>query len=126
MGNGLVRILCFFCEWSTVTDTPITTLVNRADAVKEWGEDRVRVAEHCGHSYVDYPPSFEFYDFNRAGPGEECLTLEGLLCAYLPGGCAAREGTRAWPKPIPREWLKCPPKHEHAAFAPSHPRHPDT
>ena len=84
-----------YVEWSSVVDAPVSYLATRAQSVQRWGADRVGRADLNGHSYVDgyeASPSTpeDLICVNRAGPGEERLTLEAILRRYAsPEACDA-------------------------------------
>ncbi len=106
MANGIIRLERggreWFLEWSTVVDAPVTCGMSEAelrDHVKEeYGnrgleriEARLERCRRCGHSYLDDESQTvaEFVEYNRAGPGESCLTVDELIDAY----CVRREGS---------------------------------
>lgn len=85
MGRPVVKLADKFVEWSTVVDAPVSWAMTRAEAAEQFGEERVASAELYGHSLVDNDgnPASGYEDgfaaFNRAGPEEECLTVDAVL-----------------------------------------------
>jgi len=79
-----------YIVWSEVVDAPITygmTLEELKDWLVDNGEDsdleaRMERVEKKGTSAMDYTSFEEIAKFNRAGPREECLSLEELTEAY--------------------------------------------
>lgn len=80
-----------YCEWSTVVDAPVSWVVNRAQAVEEWTEERVARADANGTSIQadpwgsTYPAGStpeEIVRGNRAGEGESTITVEEIIAAY--------------------------------------------
>lgn len=76
-----------YLEWSSVVDAPVTLLMPKAEAVRLWGEARVKRADKRGHSYQDAymnerETPEELISCNRAGPNEETLTLPAFLRRY--------------------------------------------
>lgn len=75
-----------YVEWSTVVDAPVSYILNRVEAVREWGEDRVGRADAYTMSYVEpeYPPdsAAAAIVLNRAGADESELTLGQIREQY--------------------------------------------
>lgn len=75
-----------YVDWSTVVDAPVSWVLNREQAVKEWTEERVERADRNGTSIRDgYPAGNtpeEIVEGNRAGPGEKALSVEEIIVAY--------------------------------------------
>jgi len=75
-----------YVEWSTVVDAPVTYICDRAEAVQEWGEQRVTRADF--HVSSAWPAEFQaatpgdFIAGNRAGPDETELSLAELRDQY--------------------------------------------
>jgi hypothetical protein len=85
MARGIIKLHDDeYVEWSTVVDAPVSYIMNRKDAISEWGEDRVLRADTHGTSYRDIPPTTaeEYVEYNRAGDNEECLTLDEIRRHY--------------------------------------------
>ena len=92
MGQGIVKLNGKYMIWSTVVDAPITRLMTREQLEEhvrfEDGErgirelpERLERADTNGTSF--YRGSAEsVVRFNRAGPGESCLTIKELIEKY--------------------------------------------
>jgi len=85
MGKAIVKLAeNEYVEWSTVVDAPVTYIVDREEAVKEWGDERVSRADKEGHSFVDrYPFSF---GGNHAGPNGTEITVDEIRKQYANPG----------------------------------------
>ena len=81
MGHGIIKLgEDQYVEWSTIVDAPVSYVTDRETAAVAWGEERVARADEKGTSYLDIEETAaEYVAFNRAGPNEECLTLEEIL-----------------------------------------------
>lgn len=88
MGRGIIKLEDDrYLEWSTVVDAPVSASLDRDEAVKAWGEERIARADEKGTSFLDVTESAANYvRLNRAGPGETCLTMEQICKGYKPGG----------------------------------------
>jgi hypothetical protein len=85
MGRGILKLAPDeYIEWSTVVDAPVSYVLDREEAVQEFGEERIERADKTGTSYYDRPPQTaeEFVEFNRAGENETRLDLEGIRYHY--------------------------------------------
>lgn len=75
-----------YVEWSTIVDAPVTYACDRAEAVREWGEDCVVRADEHVTSMMDRmywdDDAASAVAFNRAGPGETRLTLAQIREQY--------------------------------------------
>jgi len=84
----------FYCEWSTASDAPATYLLTREELKtyiqEEYGrqgsldfEERMSLVERQGHSIQRDGVSVEsLVAHNRAGPDEECLSIEEIIELY--------------------------------------------
>jgi hypothetical protein len=85
MAHGIVRLADNeYVDWSTVCDAPVTYIVDRAEAVGTWGEERVARADANNHSWLDMPAMApnRVIAGNRAGKNETELTLAELRREY--------------------------------------------
>jgi hypothetical protein len=85
MGRGIVKLADGeYVEWSTVVDAPVSYVLGADEARAAWGEERVERADERGTSFVDLPPTpaAEYVAGNRAGDGEEELTLDEIRARY--------------------------------------------
>jgi adenylate kinase family enzyme len=75
-----------YVDWSTVVDAPVSWVLAREAAVKEWTEERIARADRNGTSILDgYPAGYtpeEIVSGNRAGPGEAELSVAEILQRY--------------------------------------------
>lgn len=86
MGKAIVRLADdAFVEWSTVVDAPVDWVRTRKEAESLWGAERVGRALNNGHSFVDIGPDPHYAMCNRAGPGEECITVAAIVRRFTAG-----------------------------------------
>jgi hypothetical protein len=69
-----------YVEWSSITDSPVSWIKTRAEAVEVWSEERVARADKHGDSFQ--PPDGNVIAGNRAGDNEETLTLDEIRVQY--------------------------------------------
>jgi hypothetical protein len=84
MGRCIARLAeDEYVEWSTVVDAPVTYIIDRAEAVAEWGEERVARADAKGTSFIEGPYTLaSLLVANRAGPRENQASLEAIRKQY--------------------------------------------
>lgn len=73
-----------YLEWSSIVDAPVTHIMGRAEAIREFGIERVERTDERGHSAMWCPPEpgEDFVRFNHAGPREACVTVESMRRRY--------------------------------------------
>lgn len=77
-----------YIEWSSICDAPLTEVMPYAEAFQRFGPERMVRVEAQGHSaknWTEEQTPEQLVSGNRAGPNEECLTLDALLRRYAPG-----------------------------------------
>lgn len=88
MGRCIVKLAeNEYIEWSTVVDAPVSYVMTRSEVPKFIrGDDiseRLSRADEFGTSML--APNLSLQDmigFNRAGPKESCISLEGIRSRY--------------------------------------------
>lgn len=89
MGRIIVKVKDVYCEWSSIVDAPVTSgmsLDELTDYVRwRYGEEgvqelpqRLARVEQNGTSSLEGTTLAELTGFNRAGPHETTLDLDGL------------------------------------------------
>lgn len=92
MPRGLVQLAAgAYVAWSTVVDAPISSVSDDLESllnlVGEHGDSRrqhLERLERLGQSVQDGEVAAAFLAFNRAGPGEVCLTADAIVRCYGP------------------------------------------
>lgn len=95
MGRFIVKFGDYYCEWSTIVDAPVTTMMTEVELEQyvrdEYGRQgsenfRRRMARVKDHGISSLDPSVTMeglLECNRAGANETCIsTVEAMIEAY--------------------------------------------
>jgi hypothetical protein len=91
MSKTILKIKNKYVVWSSVVDAP-SAVYETAQELKEYLkhlvddsslQEIVELTEKTGCSHPRYSSVEEFIAFNRAGPHEECLTLQQIIDMYI-------------------------------------------
>lgn len=88
MARGILQLgPDMYVEWSSVADAPATYIMTKDELIRYLGgieicRERIERMDKTGTSYIDYDNNESFFEFNRAGDKEECLTKEQMIEKY--------------------------------------------
>lgn len=103
MGHTLVKLHDHYLVWSSIVDAPIQIFESLRDlklwATRKYGSHYLELnyfdfekLEMTGTSRKDHENAERTMRYNRAGPHEECLTIEGIYKFY----CLELDFDKAW------------------------------
>ncbi len=89
MARIIVKLEKRYFEWSTVVDAPVTEPMTRWEFLAYYRDmygraaqkelpDRMKRVQQKGTSALSNTSVLDLISFNRAGPGETCLSIDEL------------------------------------------------